>query len=104
VRRAAHSGKPFVFVSGNHDSDFLSRELAGQGAVVLTRNGRLNADGTRGPVIYRYNDLRIAGYDDPFSSARAPTTSAIATTRRPTRPSRSCSGPGCSRWSGRLTS
>jgi predicted phosphodiesterase len=66
VRRAAHSGKPFVFVSGNHDSDFLSRELAGQGAVVLTRNGRLNADGTRGPVIYRYNDLRIAGYDDPF--------------------------------------
>ena len=43
VRRAARSGKPFVFVSGNHDSDFLSRELAGQGAVVLTRNGRLNA-------------------------------------------------------------
>ena len=66
VRRAARSGKPFVFVSGNHDSDFLSRELAGQGAVVLTRNGRLNADGTFGPVIYRYNDLRIAGYDDPF--------------------------------------
>ena len=23
-------------------------------------------DGTFGPVIYRYNDLRIAGYDDPF--------------------------------------
>ncbi len=66
VRRAARSGKPFVFVSGNHDSDFLSRELAGQGAVVLTRNGRLNADGTFGPVIYRYNDLRIAGYDDPY--------------------------------------
>ena len=24
VRRAAHTGKPFVFVSGNHDSDFLA--------------------------------------------------------------------------------
>ena len=31
VRRAAHSGKPFVFVSGNHDSDYLSRELAERG-------------------------------------------------------------------------
>ena len=66
VRRAAHTGKPFVFVSGNHDSDFLSRDLAGQGAVVLTRNGRLNPDGTYGPMIYRYKELRIAGYDDPF--------------------------------------
>jgi predicted phosphodiesterase len=66
LRRAAHVGEPFVFVSGNHDSDLLSRELAGQGAVVLTRNGRLNADGTYGPLIYRWNQLRIAGYDDPF--------------------------------------
>ena len=38
---------------------------------MLTRNGRLNADGTFGPVIYRYNELRIAGYDDPFER-RAP--------------------------------
>ncbi len=66
VGRAARSGNPFVFVSGNHDSDFLSRELASQGAVVLTRNGRLNRDGTYGPVIYRYNGLRIAGYNDPY--------------------------------------
>jgi predicted phosphodiesterase len=66
VRQAAHTGKPFVFVSGNHDSDYLSRELARQGAVVLTRNGRLKRDGTYGPVIYRYKQLRIAGYDDPY--------------------------------------
>ena len=30
-------GKPFVFVSGNHDSDYLARELAKDGAIVLTR-------------------------------------------------------------------
>ena len=28
VRRVAHMGEPFVFVSGNHDSDYLRRELA----------------------------------------------------------------------------
>jgi predicted phosphodiesterase len=66
VRRAARSGKPFVFVSGNHDSDYLTRELARDGAVVLTRNGRLRPDGTFGPLIYRFNELRIVGYDDPF--------------------------------------
>ena len=31
VRRAAHIGKPFVFVTGNHDSDYLARELAARG-------------------------------------------------------------------------
>jgi predicted phosphodiesterase len=66
VRQAAHTGKPFVFVSGNHDSDYLSRELAQEGAVVLTRNGRLKPDGTYGPVVHRYKELRIAGYDDPY--------------------------------------
>ena len=34
-------GKPFVFVTGNHDSDFLAHELASEGAIVLTRTGRL---------------------------------------------------------------
>lgn len=66
VRQAAHTGKPFVFVSGNHDSDYLSRELAREGAVVLTRSGRLRPDGRYGPVIYQYKQLRIAGYDDPY--------------------------------------
>jgi predicted phosphodiesterase len=67
VRRAARSGKPFVFVTGNHDSDYLARELAGQGAIVLTENGRLREDGTTsGPIVNRIAGLRVAGYSDPF--------------------------------------
>ncbi|MBE2317800.1 metallophosphoesterase [Solirubrobacter sp. CPCC 204708] len=66
VRRVAHAGDPFVFVSGNHDSDYLSRELAEEGAIVLTRRGRLKADGSYGPVINRIAGLQVAGYDDPF--------------------------------------
>ena len=48
VRRVVRTGKPFVFVSGNHDSDTLERELARAGAIVLSERGRLNADGSRG--------------------------------------------------------
>jgi predicted phosphodiesterase len=66
VRQIAHTGEPFVFVSGNHDSDYLSDELAKEGAVVLTRRGRLKADGRYGPIINRVAGLRVAGYDDPF--------------------------------------
>jgi Calcineurin-like phosphoesterase superfamily domain len=60
-----------VFVTGNHDSDYLERELAREGAVVLTREGRLNADGSLGPVINRVGELRVAGYDDPFERRSA---------------------------------
>ncbi len=66
VSQAAHLGKPFVFVTGNHDSDFLAHELATDGAVVLTRHGRLRADGRFGPMVARVAGLRVAGYDDPF--------------------------------------
>jgi hypothetical protein len=66
VLRVVHAGSSFVFVSGNHDSDVLERQLARAGAIVLTRKGRLNADGTTGPVIVRVGGLRIAGYDDPL--------------------------------------
>src|SRR4051794_7399851 len=67
VRQVAHSGRPFLFVTGNHDSDYLSRELASEGAIVLTRTGILRADGSRGPLVYKLkNGLRVAGYDDPF--------------------------------------
>src|SRR4051794_6844630 len=66
VSQVAHSGKPFVFVSGNHDSDFLARELAKDNAIVLTRTGRLRPDGSRGPIINTIAKLRVAGYDDPF--------------------------------------
>ena len=67
VQRAAKTGDPFVFVSGNHDSDFSSRELVREGAMVLTRNGRLDKDGKpTGPIINQVKDLRVAGYDDPY--------------------------------------
>jgi predicted phosphodiesterase len=67
VLRIAHAGSPLVFVSGNHDSDVLERKLAGAGAVVLTRSGRLRADGTTdGNVVQRVAGLRLAGYDDPL--------------------------------------
>jgi predicted phosphodiesterase len=67
VRRVVRTGKPFVFVPGNHDSDRLTERLARDGAIVLTRNGRLNARGeTTGHPIVDVAGLRTAGYDDPF--------------------------------------
>ena len=68
VRRVVRTGKPFVFVPGNHDSDTLARRLAGDGAVVLTRTGRLSRDGdtTDGDPVTTVAGLRVAGYDDPF--------------------------------------
>jgi predicted phosphodiesterase len=71
VLRILHAGTRLVFVSGNHDSDALERQLARAGAVVLTRDGRLNADLTTGPVVTRVGGLRIAGYDDPFKRLSA---------------------------------
>jgi predicted phosphodiesterase len=55
-----------VFVSGNHDSDSLQRDLARRGAVVLTERGRLNPDGTYGEQVVDVNGLKVAGYRDPF--------------------------------------
>ena len=66
VRRVVRTGRPFVFVSGNHDSDTLERELAEEGAIVLSEGGRVNADGSLGPVIQEIGGLRVAGYADPF--------------------------------------
>lgn len=66
VSRVVNLGKPFVFVSGNHDSDSLKRDLAGRGAHVLTQYGRLNPDGSYGNVIDDVAGLKIAGYSDPF--------------------------------------
>ena len=66
VRRVVAAGHPFVFVSGNHDSDTLESELARAGAYVLSQRGRLEADGSRGDVIQRVGTLRVAGYEDPF--------------------------------------
>jgi predicted phosphodiesterase len=71
TRRVARVGKPFVFVSGNHDSDVLTRRLARSGAIVLTDRGRLRADGHLGEVVVRVGGLRVAGYADPFERRRA---------------------------------
>ena len=66
VSRVTSLGDPFVFVSGNHDSDSLQRDLARRGATVLTEDGQLKADGTFGEVVVDIDDLRVAGYRDPF--------------------------------------
>ena len=68
TRRVVRTGRPFVFVPGNHDSDTLARQLARDGAIVLTRTGRLGDDGetTSARPIVTVAGLRVAGYDDPF--------------------------------------
>jgi hypothetical protein len=66
VQRIARMGRPTVVVGGNHDSDTLLKELAADGAVVLTQFGRLRADGSHGPLVVRVGGLRMAGYTDPF--------------------------------------
>jgi predicted phosphodiesterase len=71
TRRFVRVGRPFVFVSGNHDSDSLARRLARAGAIVLTQRGRLLPDGRRGPVVVKVGGLRLAGYSDPFERRRA---------------------------------
>ena len=66
VRRIVRLGHPFVFVSGNHDSDALVRRMALAGGIVLTQRGRLRPDGSHGPVVVNVRGLRVAGYADPF--------------------------------------
>jgi predicted phosphodiesterase len=66
VQRVLGAGSKLVFVSGNHDSDALERQLARSGAIVLRRDGRLKADGSTGPLVVKVGGLRIAGYDDPL--------------------------------------
>ena len=70
TRRVVRAGRPFVFVSGNHDSDTLVARLVREGAIVLTRRGRLLPGGRHGPVVVRVGGLRVAGYDDPFERLR----------------------------------
>jgi predicted phosphodiesterase len=71
TRAVVDAGKPFLFVSGNHDSDTLSRALARQGALVLTQQGRLQANGRHGALVVRVGALRVVGYSDPFERRRA---------------------------------
>ncbi|HEX8054293.1 MAG TPA: metallophosphoesterase [Thermoleophilaceae bacterium] len=71
VRRVVAAGRPFLFVSGNHDSDTLVRRLVAEGAIVLTERGRLEPGGSYGPVVFRFGGLRVAGYSDPNPRRRA---------------------------------
>jgi predicted phosphodiesterase len=66
VSRVSSLGDPFVFVSGNHDSDSLQVNLARRGAIVLTERGQLEPDGSYGDVIVDVKGLKVAGYRDPF--------------------------------------
>jgi predicted phosphodiesterase len=66
VKRIVNAGRPFVFVTGNHDSDVLTKQLVKEGAIVLTQRGRLLSNGGYGPMIVRAAGLRVAGYSDPF--------------------------------------
>jgi predicted phosphodiesterase len=66
VQRIARMGRPTVVVGGNHDSDTLLKDLAADGAVVLTQFGRLRSDGSHGPMVVKVGGLRMAGFTDPF--------------------------------------
>ena len=104
VARVAEIGRPFVFVTGNHDSDRSAQELADDGAIVLTEFGRLKRGGGFGPVINEIAGLRVAGYSDPFerraSEDYRDRFEPEPTPRRSWRRSR----PGCGRWSAASTS
>jgi hypothetical protein len=71
VRRVVAAGRPFLFVTGNHDSDTLVRRLADEGAIVLSERGQVLPDGGFGPVVFRFGGLRVAGYSDPNPRLRA---------------------------------
>lgn len=71
VRRVVAAGRPFVFVSGNHDSDAFVQRLASEGALVLTERGVLRRDGGFGPMVLRFNGVRVAGYSDRNERRRA---------------------------------
>ena len=60
TRPVAELGHPLVFVSGNHDSDTLQRDLAQRGAVVLTQGKVATVAG-----------LKIAGYSGPYERRSA---------------------------------
>ena len=71
TNQVAHLGSKFVFVTGNHDSDQSAQELADDGAIVLTQDGRLLRNGRHGAVINEIAGMRVAGYSDPFERKAA---------------------------------
>lgn len=71
LRDVTHAGRPFVFTTGNHDSDTLAQSLARSGAIVLTQRGRLLPSGRYGPVVVRIRGMRVAGYSSPNERSAA---------------------------------
>ena len=59
MSRISNLGDPFVFVSGNHDSDTLQRDLARRGAIVLTERGQLEPDGSYGEIVVNVQGLHL---------------------------------------------
>ena len=104
VRRVARIGSAFVFVTGNHDSDRSARELADDGAVVLTQFGRLKPDGGYGPVINEIDGLRVAGYSRPVPAPRGGGLPGPLHRRADADPAARRSRTGCGRCSARSTS
>lgn len=65
----ATAGGRVVAVSGNHDSAAFMRSLAGEGTLVLTRDGPLAPDGTTGPErVVDVDGVTVAGWDDALES------------------------------------
>lgn len=65
----AKLGRPAVGVSGNHDSEALMMDLAGEGMVVLTHKGVLQSDGsTKGSPVVKIGKLKVAGFEDPLAA------------------------------------
>ena len=75
VSRITNLGDPFVFVSGNHDSDSLQIDLARRGATVLTERGQLEKDGSFGDVIVGWSVSGVRS-DGAVTSRARPTSCA----------------------------
>ena len=74
----ANLGEPVVAVSGNHDSQRFMRAAVRAGIVVLTRRGRMNADGSAdGQPVVSVDGLRVAGFEDPQERAHGGLASRI---------------------------
>ena len=87
VARVASIGRPFVFVTGNHDSDRSAQELADDGAVVLTQFGRLKRGGGYGRRDQRDRRDARRGLRATRSSARRRENYRDRFTERRSRPS-----------------
>ena len=67
VPQMTRLGDELVAVSGNHDSSYFMRRLAGAGVTVLTDRGRLRPDGSvDGKPVRRIAGLLLAGWPDPL--------------------------------------